>query len=805
MGIAFTDDDYPLVETVSDRFDPEEENEETASNAGSEVSMSEFDGPPSELPPECLFGPKECRCTFELSSDNPAIYRVCGVAQGVCKRPGHATGEKAEIGYYEPILARKYVDGKLNTFLSTIEFAVREKERGEAKALEMKLASSSLATRKESPTTSEEEAYHQVRPSYAAMVSNKKRVPKVEDRKMAAKPSPVDTAPLMSTGDVFLKSPTLKKLDASGMASNAVEPATMMMFGMMDEMKRTMEKMNSELSALKVTPSKEPMLVSPYAMPDVKPPIIPVKKEISSASKSGAYYGVGHGLDGVHGVFRSWGDVAPLVMGVSKAVYKRFNSSDEAQEFVDISQAVKAKQRSELPDGMPSSDIWYAVTNSNIGQFAVFPSWTAAQQHVTNVSGASVRKFCTYGEDQSYVEGHQAAWQQRFSDESPAATTRTGEAVRDAGPHLLAKSASDVHVDEGTSPSSDGSTLYPPGKLMGEDPSTGKPEELFGIDTEQSEEELLDALCPPDLSESMARSLINGTIDAVALPGGLNSGGELEGSSSEVGMLGEALEELVTQNRGSDGRSIRTDLRWRTKKRTALRSVTNEDKLRVRIKHLKKLSPKVYKRMETLTSSVCKRSGWTDRVRIHTWSTYGFLPVIVASSLRWYLSLHEHLLETSTECGWSYVTTEIDHHVEELELIRTLADSRIHAICSLFCYLRDGKDKGWYSTTIQQKRNLVMAKSEASSNENARRSGAKAIAMAKSEASSNENARRAGAKALRTNLALGTRVDDDCSNMEYIPTPPGEITSIATTLPTPAPTSELAPTSLMNRNVILLT
>jgi hypothetical protein len=377
---------------------------------------------------------------------------VCGVARGVCKRPGHATGEKAEIGYYAPILARKYVDGKLNTFPSIEEFAGREKERGEAKALEKKLASSSLATRKESPTVSEEDRYHQVRASYAAVVSNKK--PEVEDRKMAAKPSPVNTAPLMSTGDVFLKSPTLKKLDASGMASNAVDPATMMIFGMMDEMKRTMmENMNSELSALNLTPSKERVLVSPYEVSNVKPPTISVKKESPSASKSEAYYGVGHGLDGVHGVFRSWDEVASLVMGVSKAVYRRFNSYDEAQEFVDISQAVKAKQRSELPDGMPSSDTWYAVTNSKIGQFAVFPSWTAAQQHVTNVSGASVRKFCTYGEAQSYGEGHQAAWKQRSSEESPTIMARTGEAVRTAGPHLFAKSASDSHVYEETSPS----------------------------------------------------------------------------------------------------------------------------------------------------------------------------------------------------------------------------------------------------------------------------------------------------------------------------------------------------------------
>jgi len=74
---------------------------------------------------------------------------------------------------------------------------------------------------------------------------------------------------------------------------------------------------------LKLIPSKERTVVNPYEVPEVKPITIPIKKEIPSASNSGAYYGVGSGLDGVHGVFRSWGEVAPLVMGVSKAVYRR--------------------------------------------------------------------------------------------------------------------------------------------------------------------------------------------------------------------------------------------------------------------------------------------------------------------------------------------------------------------------------------------------------------------------------------------------------------------------------------------------
>jgi hypothetical protein len=47
----------------------------------------------------------------------------------------------------------------------------------------------------------------------------------------------------------------------------------------------------------------------------------------------------GHGLNGAKGVFRSWNKVASLVMGVSKAVFKRCDNYDKAQEFVEVSRA----------------------------------------------------------------------------------------------------------------------------------------------------------------------------------------------------------------------------------------------------------------------------------------------------------------------------------------------------------------------------------------------------------------------------------------------------------------------------------
>ena len=120
-------------------------------------------------------------------------------------------------------------------------------------------------------------------------------------------------------------------------------------------------------------------------------------------------------------------------------------------------------------------------------------------------------------------------------------------------------------------------------------------EELFGIAVDVDEEELREDLCPKDLSEAMKRGLTNGAIDGVALPGGLSGGGELGDANSEMGMLGEALGELVNQNRVMAEGVGRADLRWRMGSRTGLKAITSYNKLKTRISALKKLIPKVNK------------------------------------------------------------------------------------------------------------------------------------------------------------------------------------------------------------------
>jgi hypothetical protein len=79
------------------------------------------------------------------------------------------------------------------------------------------------------------------------------------------------------------------------------------------------------------------------------------------------------------------------VVGVLKAIFQRFGTWQEANEFVAATQALRKERIGSQPTGTPDSDVWYSVTNSKTGYYDFFPSWPAAQLHVVIVSGASVK------------------------------------------------------------------------------------------------------------------------------------------------------------------------------------------------------------------------------------------------------------------------------------------------------------------------------------------------------------------------------------------------------------------------------
>jgi hypothetical protein len=191
-------------------------------------------------------------------------------------------------------------------------------------------------------------------------------------------------------------------------------------------------------------------------------------------------------------------------------------------------------------------------------------------------------------------------------------------------------------------------------------------------------------------------------IDAVAQPGGSMGGTDAEVNNNDV--WGQALEEFVYQGRGGgdEAGSRKTDLNWRARKRTSLREVDTLELLRKRIKTLIKLRERIPKRIMKASKNAFIKAGWTDPHRIEAWAQGGYFLRLARDSMDFYLSLHQHLmgLATSDNVPWSYVQVELDHHVEELDLIRTSQDSRIQAILALYAYLRDGVVSNWHSSSL---------------------------------------------------------------------------------------------------------
>jgi hypothetical protein len=151
------------------------------------------------------------------------------------------------------------------------------------------------------------------------------------------------------------------------------------------------------------------------------------------------------------------------------------------------------------------------------------------------------------------------------------------------------------------------------------------------------------------------------------------------------------------------------DFNWRANGRTGLKNITTDEKLRHRIKVLIKLGQRVRKQTVKLVVNGLKWAGWTDESEIAAWAQGGPIYRLVSDTLEYNLSLHQHLLSLSASTrDWGYVQTEAEHHVEELALIRSVADSRAQALVHLYCYLRDGHSGNWQSASLQAIRNVEM-------------------------------------------------------------------------------------------------
>jgi hypothetical protein len=240
-------------------------------------------------------------------------------------------------------------------------------------------------------------------------------------------------------------------------------------------------------------------------------------------------------------------------------------------------------------------------------------------------------------------------------------------------------------------------------KFLGPDPSMKKEEEFYGQDT-TAEADLVDFMTPKGLDNGIKKGVCQAATDVVALQGGyLNS---VSDSEDGLALFTQSITEMAHGGKADAEVLGRPDYNWRSGARTGIKGLMSDEKLRRQIKLLIKLGPKIRRQTAKLLTNALKRGGWTDDTAVAAWAQGGPLYHMVSDTVDYYLSLHQHFMGlAASSVDWNYVQAEINHHCEELTLIRSVSDSRIQALVHLYCYLRDGHNSSWHSSSLQALRN----------------------------------------------------------------------------------------------------
>jgi hypothetical protein len=726
-----------------------DEDEDEVSETGTEASASDFAGNLLEVPDMMFFGEKECRAIFLMPSDQGVFQRVCGCRMGECKRMGHATLSlteegRAPEGVYETAKSRKFVDGKLGSQISKAVYEEQLELETVSRYHEMETVGAQWGTGpppddEEDEEDSDDDFPVPVAPAQAKGSTNKgakgggrrspfemfspKNAPggvktRSSSSKSGSKKKGMSSAFFgqgklfdFSTSDggrpggaALEKDPTSTPRMDGRNRSNTVpasanagtppspdEHSNKAMMTMLSNMSTNMKELQHDVAVMKLG-SKDARKAPPVrldnkakppsalrfppirgapktAPPRTPPPKTPTPSELLAS--------------------RALGSIAP--QGSAKKL------AQQSQRQVS-GVATRPEAGGAAPTGW-----WYSVAKGKGGASGIYDSWAEASVMVNGISGAIYRKFREYEDAWDFVQKY--LLQQAGSSGPPV------QGVEPSVPlPVAATEAPSFPMGSAVSPRdamiSAGNSLLPLLELAGPDPSTKKEDELFGVDM-GSEIDLRTGLCPPGLSTDGKRELANSLIDVVALPGGYHGGNEMDEGGNDMALLGAAMQEIVHQGRSITENSLKSDLNWRHSKRTSLRDVKSPEMLRKRIKSLLKLNVKVVKGMMRSVRNSCKRGGWHDQNQIEAWAQGGHFTRIVRDTMNWYLALHQHLMGLAvSEAPWSYVQVEVDHHVEELEVIRNTQDSRLQALCGLYVYLREGQSSNWHSTSLQYKRNV---------------------------------------------------------------------------------------------------
>ncbi|DBA05321.1 TPA: hypothetical protein N0F65_007483, partial [Lagenidium giganteum] len=147
-----------------------------------------------------------------------------------------------------------------------------------------------------------------------------------------------------------------------------------------------------------------------------------VPSDAKKARADAPYYVVAAGK--TPGVYTSWPDVVEQIEGVTRPVFRKFESMAAAEAFLAGYRASYESKTapvttSSLVTPVETSPIqfWYAVARGR--QTGVFATWKEAKEHVEGLFSAVFKKFPTREEAEAFVEKHQKSTTPISDDPNP--------------------------------------------------------------------------------------------------------------------------------------------------------------------------------------------------------------------------------------------------------------------------------------------------------------------------------------------------------------------------------------------------
>jgi hypothetical protein len=174
---------------------------------------------------------------------------------------------------------------------------------------------------------------------------------------------------------VELEAKTMKKAE-SNISNNQVAKV----LGSLEKIAGRLEKLETAQGAHKST-VKDAKMNEPRNIKDNR-----------DGNREEWYGAVAKGNDGP-GIYRSWAVTSTMVLGHPNAVFQKFGSFEEAQEFVEDYQRVQAQMKIK----------YYAVFNEHDGTSGIYKNWEDASKYVNNISGAQIKRFKSMDEAEQYL------------------------------------------------------------------------------------------------------------------------------------------------------------------------------------------------------------------------------------------------------------------------------------------------------------------------------------------------------------------------------------------------------------------